>query len=107
MHAELRYNHTFQNSRLIFYGGYPTDQIKEAIKKAGWKLNDLVPPMIKEESLEPWMSTEEFFQPVGKGLFGGSTLAEGIKNIAVLRNVLTPLGVKLGNPKKFSISELL
>lgn len=107
MKAELRYKTNPENSCLVLYGAYSTDEFKAAVKEAGWKFNEFGPSMIPVDLLESWMSTDEFNQPTGTGLFGGSTKSEWEKNIAALKTALNPLGIKLGKPRQFSSSELL
>lgn len=107
MTAKLIHKGQAENSWLQFYGGYPDKKIVEAIKKAGWTAQMFPPSRLAEEHLPDWFPTEEYNQPTGHGLFGGSTVSEGKSNIKRLRNALKPFGIELGNPRCASFQELI
>ena len=107
MKAELCYKDGPENSGLWFYGEYVGDDVRKAILAAGWEENEFKPSMIPADQLEDWMQTDEFNQPAGSGLFGGSTKEEGARNIEALKAALAPLGIKVGKPRKLSMQELI
>jgi hypothetical protein len=107
MTAKLIHKGQAENSWLQFYGAYPNEEIVKAIIKAGWDVRKFPPPKLPAKDLPDWFPTQEFNQPNGKGLFGGSTASEGKANIKRLREALKPFGIKLGNPRYASFQELI
>ena len=109
MKAEFVYKNDVENSMLQFLGEYVREgtPLYEAIIGAGWEAEEWAPPEIPEDRLDEWMKTSCFHQPAGHGLFGGSTKAEGKKNILKLREVLINFGVEFYRPRQLELSELL
>ncbi len=107
---ELAHKGQRENAFLLVYGGYlkKTGPIAKAIKKAGWSAPAHPASRIPAKFLEEYTQTEEYNQPGGTGLFGGSTKAEGRHNITRLRDELHYIGVDLPTwIREMTLGELL
>lgn len=111
MYLELAYSGPQpRNSALLVYGAYIEDDspLGHAIRDAGWRRPDFAAPRIPDSyPLNDTVQTETYVQPAGSAIFNGQTDEEWQRNLKALRSTLKPLGLKLGRPRKMSISECL
>ena len=105
--ADLVHKMGPHTSWLALYGGYASDELRAAIKNAGWEGDDAGEPRIEYGCLEDYDQTESFCQPRGNGLFGSPTEEDGNAAIQKLRKALKPFGLKLGKPRRQTWQEAI
>ena len=91
------------NSWLQLYGEYASLELERAILGAGWRRPEH--PASRLPNPEKWMRTDEFLQPPGVGMFGGSTKEEWSRNREALMEALAPM--KFDKPRKVRLEEML
>ncbi len=109
MRMELAYDRIVSSSCLRIYGEYlkQGSPILAAIYAAGWRDQPFAAPEPRGVEITETMQTQTYVQPVGSGLFNGSTKDEWERNVSALRSELRRFGIKLGRPRQLSFSEMI
>ena len=107
--ADLVYKMGPHASWLALYGGYANDELRAAIKDAGWEGEDegRKATPVEDKYLDDDTPTECFCQPTGTGLFGSPSEEAGKAALSRVRKALKPFGLKLGKPRRQTWQEAI